>query len=264
MNFLTILFLVCLILFIYFFVKRIIEKNKQEQKQKVSELLHDLKTPLTSILGYVELLKSAERTPETQEEFLGIIEFEAEKLLQLLGSGLSENTNNNNNKNKELKSSTNCAKVISLICRGLSPDAKKKNISLNYDCDPDLYVDFVENKLWRVISNLIENSIKYNKPGGTVHISAKNDSDYIIIECEDTGIGIKPEHVPKVFKKGFRGEKKIPGFGLGLSIVHDIVSNNGGFMQLESEYGVGTKFTLKLRKAQEKVEVVKAESPISC
>ena len=115
MNFFAILFLVCLGILIYFIVKRNIEKIKQEQKQKVSELLHDLKTPLTSILGYVELLKSTERTPETQEEFLGIIEFEAEKLLQLLGSGLSENTNN-----KDVKSSTNCAKVISLICRGLS------------------------------------------------------------------------------------------------------------------------------------------------
>ena len=154
MNFLTILFLVCLGLLVYFIVKRNIEKGKQEQKQKVSELLHDLKTPLTSILGYVELLKSVERTPETQEEFLGIIEFEAEKLLQLLGSGLSENTDN-----KEVKSATNCAKVISLICRGLSPDAKKRNISLSYSCDPELYVDFEENKLWRVISNLIFNKI---------------------------------------------------------------------------------------------------------
>ena len=261
MNFFAILFFVCLGILIYFIVKRNIERIKQEQKQKVSELLHDLKTPLTSILGYVELLKSTERTPETQEEFLGIIEFEAEKLLQLLGSGLSENTNN-----KDVKSSTNCAKVISLICRGLSPDAKKKNISLNYNCDPDLHVDFVENKLWRVISNLVENSIKYNKSGGEVNISARNepDSDYIIIECEDTGIGIKPENITKVFKRGFREEKKLPGFGLGLSTVRKIVSENGGFIQLESEYGVGTKFTLKLRKSQEKAEVVKTESPISC
>lgn len=259
MNFLTILFLVCLGLLVYFIVKKNIEKNKQEQKQKVSELLHDLKTPLTSILGYVELLKSVERTPETQEEFLGIIEFEAEKLLQLLGSGLSENADS-----KEVKSATNCAKVISLICRGLSPDAKKRNISLNYSCDPDLYVDFEENKLWRVISNLIENSIKYNKPNGTVEVTAASDSDYVIIEFKDTGIGIKPENITKVFKRGFREEKKLPGFGLGLSTVRKIVSENGGFIQLESEYGIGTKFTLKLRKAQEKVEAIETKSSISC
>ncbi len=259
MNFLTILFLVCLVLLVYFIIQKNIEKSKQEQKQKVSELLHDLKTPLTSILGYVELLKSAERTPETQEEFLGIIEFEAEKLLQLLGSGLSENTGN-----KGVKSATNCAKVISLICRGLSPDAKKRNINLNYNCEPDLYVDFGENKLWRVISNLIENSIKYNKPNGMVEISAVSDSDYVIIECKDTGIGIKPENITKVFKRGFREEKKLPGFGLGLSTVRKIVSENGGFIQLESEYGAGTKFTLKLRKAQEKVESIKAKNSISC
>lgn len=259
MNFLTILFVVSVVLISYFVVRKIIDKIRQEQNQKVSELLHDLKTPLTSILGYVELLKSTERTPETQEEFLGIIEFEAEKLLQLLGSGLNEKTGI-----KELKSSTNCAKIISLICRGLSPDAKKKGVDISYNCDPELYVDFIENKLWRVLSNLIENSIKYNKPGGKVSISAQNDSEYVIIDCEDTGIGIKPENITKVFKRGFREDRNLPGFGLGLSTVRKIVSENGGFIQLESEYGVGTKFTLKLRKSQGKAEALKTESVVSC
>ena len=97
-----------------------------------------------------------------------------------------------------------------------------------------------------------------------MEVSAASDSDYVIIEFKDTGIGIKPENITKVFKRGFREEKKLPGFGLGLSTVRKIVSENGGFIQLESEYGIGTKFTLKLRKAQEKVEAIETKSSISC
>ncbi len=243
-----IIFLLIIIVFVvvlYFIVKSYVGRTKKEQKEELAKLLHDLRSPLTSIIGYVELLKTKERSRDQQEEFLSIIEFESEKLLQMLSSGLSESAGNDTTKN-----STNCAKIISLISRGLSPDAAKKGISIEYQCDPNVYVDFDETKLWRVISNLAENSIKYNKPNGKIKISAVSDSDFVIIECEDTGIGIKSENIPKVFEKGYRENKKLPGFGYGLSTVKQIVTLNGGTITLESEYGVGTKFTLKLRKAE--------------
>lgn len=246
MNFLIFLpLIVLLIIFVlYFSVKTYIIQERNEQKQKIAELFHDLKSPLTSILGYVELLQSKERSREQQEEFLGIIEFESEKLLQMLSSGMSESSKSSNSSN-----STNCAKILSLISRGLAPDASKKNSSIEYNCDPNLYVDFEESKLWRVISNLAENSVKYNKPGGITKLSAYAESDYVVIECEDTGIGIRSENIAKVFNKGFRENNKLPGFGYGLYTVRKIVSENGGHIQLQSEFGVGTKFTLKLRKA---------------
>lgn len=243
-----IIFLLIIIVFVvvlYFIVKSYVGRTKKEQKEELAKLLHDLRSPLTSIIGYVELLKTKERSRDQQEEFLSIIEFESEKLLQMLSSGLSESAGNDTTKN-----STNCAKIISLISRGLSPDAAKKGISIEYQCDPNVYVDFDETKLWRVISNLAENSIKYNKPNGKIKISAVSGSDFVIIECEDTGIGIKSENIPKVFEKGYRENKKLPGFGYGLSTVKQIVTLNGGSITLESEYGVGTKFTLKLRKAE--------------
>ena len=232
-----------LIVVLYFLVRTYIMREKKEQKQKIAELFHDLKSPLTSILGYVELLQSKERPREQQEEFLGIIEFESEKLLQMLSSGISESNG------KSVNNSTNCAKIISLISRGFTPDAAKKQATIEYSCDPNLYVDFEESKLWRVISNLVENSIKYNKSGGKVTVSAHVENDYVVIECEDTGIGIKPENITKVFNRGFREKNDLPGFGYGLSTVRKIVTENGGYIQLQSEYGVGTKFTLKLRKA---------------
>jgi len=246
MEFLMFLPLIALLLSIvlYFSVRTYIIREKKAQRQKIAELFHDLKSPLTSILGYVELLQSKERSREQQKEFLGIIEFESEKLLQMLSGGISDST-----ERTSTNSSTNCAKIISLISRGFTPDANRKNATIEYSCDPNLYVDFEENKLWRVISNLVENSIKYNKSGGKIILSARLEDDYVIIECEDTGIGIKPENIPKVFNKGFRENNALPGFGYGLATVREIVTKNGGYIQLQSEYGVGTKFTLKLRKA---------------
>ena len=247
MDFLIFLPLVTLslIVVLYFTVRAYVIRKEKEQKQKIAELFHDLKSPLTSILGYVELLQSKERSREQQEEFLGIIEFESEKLLQLLNSGLSASSGSTSTVN-----STNCAKIISLISRGFTPDAARKNATIEYSCEPNLYVEFDENKLWRVISNLVENSIKYNKTDGKVMLRARLENDYVSIECEDTGIGIKPENISKVFNKGFRENNNLPGFGYGLATVRDIVTKNGGYIQLQSEYGVGTKFTLKLRKAE--------------
>lgn len=245
---------VMLVVVLYFVVRSYVDKTKKDQKEEIAKLLHDLKSPLTSIMGYVELLKTKERSKEQQEEFLSIIEFESEKLLQMLTSGLSESAGHESQKN-----STNCAKIISLISRGLSPDAAKKGISIEYQCDPDVYVDFDETKLWRVISNLVENSIKYNKPNGKVKISAVSDSDFVVIECEDTGIGIRSENISKVFEKGYRENKKLPGFGYGLSTVRQIVTMNGGSITLESEYGIGTKFTLKLRKAEPELSTANEE-----
>ena len=239
------LVVIVLIAVLYFVVRSYVDRIKKDQKEEVAKLLHDLKSPLSSIIGYVELLKTKERSIEQQEEFLGIIEFESEKLLQMLTSGLSESSGTEPPRN-----STNCAKIISLISRGLSPDAAKKGITIEYQCDPEVYVDFDETKLWRVISNLAENSIKYNKPNGKIKISVISDSDSVIIECEDTGIGIRSENISKVFEKGYRENNKLPGFGYGLSTVKQIVTLNGGSITLESEYGIGTKFTLKLRKAE--------------
>lgn len=251
------LIVVMLIVVLYFVVRSYVDRIKKEQKEEIAKLLHDLKSPLTSIIGYVELLKTKERSREQQEEFLSIVEFESEKLLQMLSSGLSESAGCESQRN-----STNCAKIISLISRGLSPDAAKKGITIEYQCDPDIYVDFDETKLWRVISNLAENAIKYNKPNGKVKITAVSDSNFVIIECEDTGIGIRSENISRVFEKGYRENKKLPGFGYGLSTVRQIVTLNGGSITLESEYGIGTKFTLKLRKAESELCNANEESLI--
>ena len=240
----TVLFLVIILICVYFYVKKYISRKHQEEKQKVSEFLNSFKPSINSILGYVELLKNEENDVQTQEKYLGIIEFEAEKLMMLSEMGETPDI-------KETKVSTNCSEVVFLMCRSLAHDAKTKGIELNYHCNPNLYVDFETRKLCRVVSNLVDNSIKYSETGGKIDVTVKDNSDYVVIECEDTGVGIKPENMTKIFNKGFKEDDDLPGFGYGLSKVREIVSENGGHIKLESEYGKGTKITLKFRKSKE-------------
>lgn len=236
-------FVIVLLVCVYFYVKKYISQRQREEKQKVGKLLHDFVPSINSILGCVEALKNEENDEQKQEKYLGIIELEAENILQSVISGMSGISNNERIKN--------CAEIVSLTCRGFTHDAKKKGIKLDCHCDSDSYVDFDTRKLYRVISSLVDNSIKYNKIGGEIDVIVKDDSNYVVIECEDTGVGIKPENITKIFSKGFKEDENLPGFGYGLSKVREIVSENGGHIKLESECDKGTKFTLKLRKSKQ-------------
>ena len=242
--FVVLILLVVVVASTFLFTRKRMKKEQEVQVMKTRELLHDLKNPLTSVLGYIELLKLKDRSREQQIEFLDIIRSESERLLQILCSYLGNNITEISDDSTKY---ANCAKVVSLVCRGFAPDAEKKGITISYSCDTELYVDFDETKLWRIVTNLVENAIKYNKPGGSVDVSVSNENNFVILKCIDTGIGIRSENISKVFNNGFRENKSLPGFGFGLSTVRNLVNENGGFIQLESEPGRGTKFTLKLK-----------------
>ena len=206
--------------------------------EDLKKVLHDLKTPLTSILGYVELLKTG-RDKKTREKFLSIIEFEGKKILHMIDSYIHQEI--------EVNKNVNCKKLISLVCREFTPDAKKSQISLSYECNDNLLVDFNEIELWRILSNLVGNAIKYNRRGGYVNINAHKESGFVIIECKDNGIGIKKENFNNVFEKNFRENNNIIGSGYGLFNVREILSKNGGTVSVDSIVGKGSKFVVKLK-----------------
>jgi len=205
---------------------------------ELKKFLHDLKTPLTSILGYVELLRTG-RDKKTRDKFLDIIEFEGEKLLKMVDVYVHQEI--------EVSEKINCKKLISLLCREFSPASKKSQIDLSYECEDDLLVDFNEIALWRVLSNLIGNAIKYNRRGGYVRIKAYKDSGFVFVECEDNGIGIKKENFSNIFEKNFRENNNIIGSGYGLFNVKEILVKNGASISVESVVGKGSKFSIKLK-----------------
>ena len=206
--------------------------------EDLKKVLHDLKTPLTSILGYVELLKTG-RDKKTREKFLNIIEFEGKKILHMIDLYIHQEI--------EVNKNVNCKKLISLVCREFTPDAKKSQINLNYECDDNLLVDFNEIELWRILSNLVGNAIKYNRRGGYVNINAHEESGFVIIECKDNGKKKKKENFDNVFEKNFRENNNIVGSGYGLFNVKEILSKNGGTISVDSIVGKGSKFVVKLK-----------------
>ena len=206
-------------------------------------MIHDLKTPLTSILGYVELIKES-KNKKSINNFLDIIEFESQKLLNMINLLMDLSDIDFGAVGK-----VDCDKVISHVIREFDPVFKKKNIKVSYECDDKIEALFGEIDLWRVVSNIFSNSVKYGKEGGYLNVHVYEDSDFAVLEFVDNGIGIKNENLTNIFKKGFREEKNgdVVGHGYGLSNVREIVSKNGGIIYLESEPGKGSKFTIKLR-----------------
>lgn len=211
--------------------------------ENLKDVLHDFKTPLTSILGYVELLR-VNRDQKSRENFLNIIEEESKKILHMIDSFVLDQKSEND--------ITDCREVADSICREFSPIAQLKNIFIQVNCENNLKISFNKTDFWRVASNIVGNAIKYGKDDGFLKISIYREFDFVVWEFVDNGMGISEENLTNIFKKGFRekpaGSQK--GSGLGLYNVRNIVSMNGGTITVQSKLGEGSKFTLKVRCAE--------------
>jgi len=153
-------------------------------------------------------------------------------------------------------------KVLSKVVEDLRPLTKENNISLKLgSCSENDLVQGDEDTLEQVFSNLITNAIRYNKPKGQVIINIRENKDFIVTGVQDTGIGISKDHLTFIFDQFYRvkrtEDQKIKGTGLGLSIAKKIVEAHGGSIQVSSEEGKGSTFTVLLPKAEKDILTVK-------
>lgn len=213
------------------------------QIENLKDVLHDFKTPLTSILGYVELLK-VNRDQKSRETFLNIIEEESKKILHMIDSFALERKSEND--------ITDCKEIANSICREFRPIVQSKNISIQVDCEDNLKICFDKTDFWRVASNIVGNAIKYGKHDGFLKINIYREFDFVVWEFIDNGMGISEENLTNIFKKGFREKlaESQKGSGLGLYNVRNIISMNGGTITVQSKLGEGSKFTLRVRCAE--------------
>lgn len=225
-----------------------IRKLEQIRTDFVANVTHELKTPLTSIRGFVETLRGgAINDKAVADKFLEIVDIEAERLYMLINdilqlseieSGLSD----------PYISRFNLNVVIQEVISMLDSHAKKKGISLKYEIDESITMEANSNRIKQLLINLIDNSINYNVENGSVFIKAYKESRSITISVEDTGIGIANEHIHRIFERFYRVDKgrsrSTGGTGLGLSIVKHIVNLYSGDIQVSSEHGQGTKFLI--------------------
>lgn len=223
------------------------EKSRQEF---VSNVSHELKTPITSMKVLADSLLGQQGLPEElYQEFLHDISKEIDRendiitdLLALVRMEKSESEIN--------ISSVNINEILEAVLKRLKPIAESKNIELIFESFRPVIADVDELKFASVATNLVENAIKYNNTDGTVTASLNSDHQYFYLKVTDTGIGISEENQDRVFERFFRVDKarsrETGGTGLGLAITKEIVMKHHGSIKIHSKEGEGTTFTVRI------------------
>ena len=226
---------------------RVIDDSRQEF---VSNVSHELKTPLTSMKVLADsLLAQGDAPVELYKEFMGDIAEEIERenkiindLLSLVKMDKAAGTLN--------VSAVNINDLLEMIMKRLRPIAEKQNIELVLESFRPVSAEVDEVKLSLALSNLVENAIKYNKPEGWVHVSLNADHKYFFVRVEDSGIGIPEEALEHIYERFFRADKshsrEIGGTGLGLAITRNAILMHRGAIKAHSKLGEGTVFTVRI------------------
>ena len=223
-----------------------LQVSEQKRRNFVSDASHELKTPLASIKLLTDSILQNEMDSETVKEFVGDIGNEADRLNRMTQKLLSLSR-------IETQEDSDCeivymAPTVDRVVRMLKGIAQESGITIETTIVQDCPILIIEDDLYQIIFNLVENGIKYNIPGGMLYLTLNRHEDNAILQVRDTGVGIPEEAVSHVFERFFRVDKarsrKSGGSGLGLSIVRNMVERNRGEIHVESVVGEGSTFTL--------------------
>jgi two-component system phosphate regulon sensor histidine kinase PhoR len=216
----------------------------------IANVSHELKTPLTSIKGFIEtLLEGALDDKENNRNFLTIIQEHAERLNNLVNDLLSLSHLESNEIVLE-KEGVNLRQQVEGVILGFKSQLKKKNIEVKDELSASLSIKADKNKIEQVFTNLIDNAIKFNKEQGLVKIYSQDVNGKIKIVVEDSGIGVPDKDITRIFERFYRVDKarsrELGGTGLGLSIVKHIIELHNGSVGVESTEDFGSKFWIIL------------------
>jgi len=227
-----------------------IQKQEEKRQEFVSNASHELKTPLSSIkLISDSLLNTPDAPKEMVDEFLTDMNVQVDRLTRIVEKLLTlTRMDSVANVSKMEFQVADLTELCANITKALRPLAEQKHIELEYNPELTVYSKIERDRLWEAIYNVLDNSIKYTKEDGKVTMNLSKDENNVFIEIKDTGIGIAPEEVYKIFDRFYRVDKararETGGTGLGLSIALTAVELHGGNIQVESEEGVGSTFRI--------------------
>ena len=226
---------------------KVMDDSRQEF---VSNVSHELKTPLTSMKVLADsLLMQPDAPTEIYREFMGDLSEEIERENKIINDLLDLVKLDKKGANLNIKSQ-DVNELVERILKRLQPLAAKSNIELVFESFRPVTAEIDEVKIALVITNLVENAIKYNKENGWVHVSLNADHKYFYLKVADSGIGIPKEDTDHIFERFFRVDKshsrEIGGTGLGLSIARNAVVMHRGAIKVYSEPGEGTTFTVRI------------------
>lgn len=225
-----------------------LEQMDDVRKEFISNISHDIQSPLSNIKGYTNLLEKEAISEEERAEYISIINGEIKRLSSMTDQLLllaSLDRSDDLVKRKTF----NLAEQLKELVRNHQWQVNEKGIMLAYTL-PDIELNGDPSLLNTVWDNLLSNAIKYNKPDGSINLSIEGKDEAVIIRFEDTGIGLGHPEMERVFDRFYRADtsrtRTVEGTGLGLSIVWTIIKLHGGSIHVDSREGEGTVFTVEL------------------
>jgi len=223
-----------------------LEEAEKIRREFVANVTHELKTPLTSIAGFIETLQSgAQEDPDIRSKFIDIIAIETARLTRLI-EDLLVISDLENKKTMDFGNQFDAKSSLESIIDTMIPIADNQGISIESDLETNLLITGSEDRFKQMMVNLIDNAIKYSGNGKVVTVRGRKTNDGIEISVQDQGIGIEESDIPRLFERFFRVDKsrsqKMGGTGLGLSIVKHAAALFGATLKVESKLGKGSTF----------------------
>jgi len=232
------------------------ERNEQLEKadrlkdELISVVSHDLRTPLTSIMGYLELALGDEaegELPDERRDYLLVAQRNAQRLHRLVEDLLFVSRVKSGRSGLVLERH-DIGRLVRDTVENALPTASTGHVVLTSHTAGDVVASVDAHRVSEAIENLISNALKFTPPGGTVDVTAESVGGHVVIRVADTGIGVPAEDVPHLFNRFFRTARAetVPGAGLGLSIVKAIADAHGGTVEVSSAEDAGTTFEIRL------------------
>lgn len=226
-------------------------ESERQRRRFTDNVTHELKTPLTSILGYSQLITTGMAKESDVKNFAGIIENNAEVLLGMIDDIIRISNLETGDGFTVIQ--VRLDEIIRETVQQEQMLAQRQNIAVECNLEEvDIMAD--EGQMYQLVYNLVSNAVKYNKPGGKVNIDLVQREKDVVFTVRDTGIGIPPEHLDKIFERFYvvdkSRNKKISSSGLGLAIAKHIVKAHNGHITVKSGVDKGTKFTVTLPLVQ--------------
>lgn len=227
-----------------------IRRHEKMQKEFVSNVSHELRTPITAVRATAEaLLAGAKNDEDLVDRFLNTIVAESDRLSALIDD-LMDLAKRDSGVTRMEKSEVSVQEAISRAFAPVRPLAEQQQVTVTFEVPEGIVIRADEIQLVQLVRNLLDNAVKYTPAGGCVNVSASLAGGEAAISVCDTGIGIPHGEVDRVFERFYRVDKarsrRLGGTGLGLAIVKDIVEAHGGRIEVDTQLGRGSTFTVRL------------------